>query len=229
MKKNFYLPRAEEERVLWLNNFAAKLPLYANKYSITPEELMDMQQSALFYAALNDAINQYRNFQSALFKYRDDVRDGTKNGGTLQPLTMPMINLPMPVASGIFVRVKAIVNRIKASIHYSEADGNDLGIEGTITTVDTNTTKLVIKIRIGDGGHPEILWTKYDFDAIEIHKQVDDGEMKHLAIDMQPHYMDMSELPPMGKSAVWKYRVIYLRKDKRVGQWSDVVAVTVTG
>lgn len=229
MKKNFYLPRAEEERVPWFNNFAVKLPLYANKYSITPEELMDMQQSAPFYAALNDAINQHRNFQSAMFKYRDDVRDGTKNGGTLQPLTMPMINLPMPVAPGIFVRVKAIVNRIKANINYSEADGNDLGIEGTITTVDTTTTKPVIKVRIGDGGHPEILWTKQNFEAIEIYKQEADGTWKLLAIDLQPNYTDLSALPEVGKSAVWSYRAIYRLKDKQVGQWSDVVSVTVTG
>ena len=52
--------------------------------------------------------------------------------------------------------------------------------------------------------------------------------MQFLAIDMQPHFIDLSELPPPGKSAVWTYRIIYLLKDKRVGQWSDVVSVTVT-
>lgn len=229
MKKNFYLPRAEEERVTWLNNFSSKLGTYAVKYSITPEEMMDMQQSAPFYAALHDSINQYRNFQSAMFKHRDDVRDGVKNGGTLQSLTMPMINLPMPVAPGIFTRTKAIVNRIKANIHYNQADGYDLGIEGSEVAASTADEKPVIKLQQGDGGHPVILWIKKDYEAIEIYKQEDDGELKLLAIDMQPNYTDMSELPPLGKSAVWSYRTIYRKKDKQVGQWSDVVRITVTG
>lgn len=229
MKKSFYLPRAEDEKVTWLNNFAAKLNTYASKYNITPEELMNTQQSAVFYEAMNNFLHQYDNFLSGAYKYRNTLRDGEKNDTTLQPLAIPMINLPAPVAPGIFVRVKAIVNRIKSSINYSIADGNDLGIEGKETTVETTTAKPQIKIRLGDGGHPEILWTKQGFDGIEIHKQIDDGDMKFLAIDMQPHYVDMSELPLMGKSAVWKYRIIYLRKDKRVGQWSDVVYITVAG
>ena len=36
-------------------------------------------------------------------------------------------------------------------------------------------------------------------------------------------------MPPAGKSEVWQYRVIYHYKDERVGQWSDVVSITVTG
>lgn len=39
----------------------------------------------------------------------------------------------------------------------------------------------------------------------------------------------MTPLPPKGVSEVWTYRVIYLRKNQRVGQWSDLVSITVTG
>lgn len=229
MKKGFYLPRSEEEKVTWLINFAAKLRIYAAKYNITPEELMDAQQSADFYAAIHNFLNQYDNFLSAAYKYRNIMRDGNKNGSVLQPLTMPMITLPMPVAPGIFKRIRAIVNRIKANIHYSEADGYDLGIEGTSETVDTTSAKPVLKVRIGDGGHPEIIWTKQGFDAIEIYKLEADGTWRLLAIDLQPNYIDMEPLPPVGKSAVWTYRAIYRKKDKQVGQYSDVVSVTVAG
>jgi len=34
-------------------------------------------------------------------------------------------------------------------------------------------------------------------------------------------------MPPAGQSALWKYKVIYLQADQRVGQWSDVVSIPV--
>jgi hypothetical protein len=36
-------------------------------------------------------------------------------------------------------------------------------------------------------------------------------------------------LPPQGTSATWKYKMIYLINDEPVGNWSDVVSVTVSG
>ncbi|MFN7119467.1 MAG: hypothetical protein ACK4TA_21910 [Saprospiraceae bacterium] len=229
MKKTAYMPRAENEKVTWFNNFSAKLGFYAAKYNISQEELMDVQQSAVFYTTMHHFLNQCDSFLSAAYKYRDMVRDGSNNDAAFQPLTMPMFSLPTPVAPGILKRVRAIINRIKKSIHYSEADGIDLGIEGTETVVDTAAAKPVLKIRISDGGHPEIVWTKQDFDAIEIYKQEADGTWRLVAIDMQPNFVDMEALPPAGTSAVWTYRAIYRKKDKQVGQWSDAVSITVMG
>lgn len=229
MTKQFYLPRADEDKAIWLNNFAAKLPLFANKYGIMPEEITDMQQSAIHFTEVLNFRNQHDAFLSSITAYKNGVRDGIKNGGTLQPLTMPMMNVMTSVKPGIFVRAKAIVNRIKANIQYSEADGNDLRIEGAEITVDSTVIKPMIKIRLVDGGHPELIWTKQGMDALEIHKQENDGDWQFLELDMQPNYIDPATLPLIGKSAVWKYRAIYRQKDKRVGQWSDVVSVTVAG
>ena len=36
-------------------------------------------------------------------------------------------------------------------------------------------------------------------------------------------------MPPAGQSALWKYKAIYRQDDDRVGQWSDVVSIPVTG
>jgi len=44
-----------------------------------------------------------------------------------------------------------------------------------------------------------------------------------------PDYTDPSPLPPAGTSAIWTYRAIYLKGDDKVGQWSDLVRITVTG
>ncbi len=65
--------------------------------------------------------------------------------------------------------------------------------------------------------------------AVEIQKRVGDEPWHLLVLDTVPNYVDMELLPPSGQSVVWQYRIIYHFKDERVGLWSDVVTITVTG
>jgi hypothetical protein len=49
-------------------------------------------------------------------------------------------------------------------------------------------------------------------------------------LNFQPSgYTDTAAMPPVGQSALWKYKGIYLQADQRVGQWSDVVSIPVAG
>lgn len=229
MSKNYYLPRMDEDKATWLNNFAAKLPIYAGKYNITPEEIQDMQSSALYFNSVLDYTNQYKAYASSVTNFKNILRDGVKKG-TISEIPMPPAPmLPQSVPPGIFARSAAIVNRIKASLNYSTADGEDLGIEGTQSTVDINALKPQLQVRLIAGGQPEIVWRKQGMDGVEIQKMDANGQWQFLDIDLQPNYPDRTPLPPAGSSAIWQYRAIYRRKDERIGQWSDVVTVTVAG
>jgi len=50
-----------------------------------------------------------------------------------------------------------------------------------------------------------------------------------LTINAEPNTTDPAPLPPIGTSMVWKYRTICRFHDEQVGQWSDVMSVTVMG
>lgn len=229
-KTEYYFPKKDEERTTWFNNFSAKLPNYAMKYNITPEEVMDIQNSALYFDAFVKYRNQSGAFQNSLTDHRDVIGNGLSNGATLQPLQPPMMMLPPPPPPGIFKRARALVSRIKAHVNYTEADGRDLGIIGSeMGPTDLTSIKPIFSIRLVAGGHPEIVWTRQGMTALEIQKLGSDGKWYFLAMDTVPNYTDMEALPPSGQSAVWQYRAIYRLKDERVGQWSDVVSVTVTG
>jgi hypothetical protein len=228
-KRDYYLPYNDDERATWLNNFAAKLTHVAGKYNITPEEVMDMQNSALYFDAFVKYRNQSGAFQNSLTNHRNGISEGLSNGTALQPLQPPMMMLPPPVQPGIFKRAKALVTRIKAHLHYLDADGRDLDIIGSELTTDFLSIKPVFTIRLVGGGHPEIVWSRQGMTALEIQKRVGDEPWLLLALDTVPNYTDGSALPASGQSAVWQYRVMYHFKDERVGMWSDVVAVTVTG
>lgn len=230
MAREYYLPYSDEDRVIWLKNFANKLPQYAGKYSITAEEVADMMSSAQFFSDLIDYKNQMTAYLAGVTNYKNAMRNGLKAGATLEPLMPPAPLMAAPVEPGIFGRATALVNRIKAHRNYSQADGENLGIIGAeLSPIDTNTIKPTIILRLIGGGHPEIVWTRQGMTALEIQKLGSDGKWYFLAMDTVPNYTDMEALPSSGQSVVWQYRAIYRLKDERVGVWSDVVSVTVTG
>lgn len=229
MAKNYYLPRSDEDKGKWLNNYAFKLPNYAAKYSITSEEVADMQNSSLVFEVILQYKNQLTAYVSAFVDFKNIVRDGSNNNAPLNIPTLPAFMHPASIVPGIFARATAIANRIKSHINYSTADGEDLGIEGTQSTIDFNALKPTLKGRLVAGGHPEIGWKKQGMDGVEIQKMDEHGNWQYLAVDLKPNYTDNAPLPPTGSSAVWRYRAIYLYKDERVGQWSDVLVVTVAG
>ena len=58
---------------------------------------------------------------------------------------------------------------------------------------------------------------------------VDRGNgFEFLAFDTTPNYVDEYAIEP-GQTAVWKYKAVYIKDSKLVGQFSEVVQITVTG
>jgi len=230
--KSYYLPKTDMGILLWLMNFAAKLSGYAPKYGLAAAEVTDVQASLDFYAYWFEAMNQYKEFKKKVVSFKDELRDGVETGGTPSVVPAPptLGTMPPAVAPGIIDRATSMGNRIKSHHDYTEADGIDLGLEGAeIIPPDLVNAKPVLLSEL-IAGQPEIKWKKLVFDAVEIHVSRGSGQpFEFLAFNTSNSLTDSAALPPAGQSAVWKYKVIYIFKNQRVGQWSDDLAVTVMG
>lgn len=228
--KSYYLPKSDDARVTWLNNFAAKLTATLTaKYALTPAQVSAVQADAVYFDALVKYKKQYENYLSSVTAYKNAMRNGVAAGSTLVPLVTPVLVLPgTAVAPGIFDRISEVVKKIKASQLYSAADGKNLGIEGNdIGEEDADDAKP--KLTLGNAtGQPKVEWIRKTYTAIEIQKDRGDGNWVFLAIDTVPNYIDTEALPATGTMATWKYRARYRKGDEPVGQWSDVVSVNVT-
>jgi hypothetical protein len=226
MATNSFMPRQEGDRIDWFINFAAKLPSYANKYNVTAEQVADVVAGAAFtsqwyyYKLALDAHKQQ------VTKYNDEQMNGSTASVAPVPPTLPTLAAP---PAGVLARAVAIGKTIKAQHGFAEADGKDMGLIGTQVVVDPESMKPTLALRIVGGGHPEIVWQKYDMDGVEIHKEGADGTFALLAYDTYPNYTDTTPLPAAGLSAVWRYKAIYKFKDAQAGQWSDVASVNVMG
>jgi uncharacterized protein YaiE (UPF0345 family) len=226
MAKGPFIPKDENGKLKWLNNYAAKLPTYATTVGVTAAEVTQTTADAAYFAFVVGAHNQHTKTTRDWTAYKTALRSGTVIGA--MPTTPALGVPPAAVPAGIFNRVSAMAARIKKHPAYTEAIGQDLGIIGAEQTIDPTTMKPVLELAL-QAGHPNVGWTKSGMDSLEIWVDRGTGTFAFLTIDTVPDYLDTAALPASGASAVWKYKAIYRLNDEQVGQWSDVATIGVMG
>ena len=226
MAKAFFIPSDDQGKCLWLSNFSQKLPTYAATVGVTPAEAASAQADNLFFAYVCDARNQYAQKAQDWTAYKNNARNGDALGAMPPAPVLPAP--PAAVLANIFGRISALAARIKKHPGYTESIGQDLGIIGAEQTVDPSTLKPGLDLTL-QAGHPNVGWIKQGMDGVEIWVDRGNGLFVFLALDTIPDYLDTAPLPAAGTSAVWKYKGIYRFHDEQVGQWSDIVSVSVMG
>lgn len=228
--KTYFIPADDGGKDLWLSNFANKLYLYADKYALRREDVADMQLSSRIFHYWLDYKNKYEEYLRKLTAYKNQVRSGVPAGASIAVIPQPPVvdNPPGESDPDVFGRAASLAGRIKSHTHFTEADGLDMGIIGKENVLNRGVVKPSIKIRL-QAGHPEVVWRKQGMSGIEIWVSREGADYVFLAISNYPNYIDTEMLPPTGKSAIWKYKVIYREHDKQTGQWSDEVSITVAG
>lgn len=229
MRKRYYIPDSDFAKSGWLKNMALKLGVYQPTLGLTPADVTSVQNDAAMFNYVLDMQEAFKTFKQDLSKYKDLLRDGP-GMGSAGPLPAAPVLPPAPIMvnRGIFKRIRLLVSRIKGSTAYNQAIGEDLGIIGDEQVIDIPNLKPVLNYRI-DAGRVLIIWYKGVADSIDIYADRKDGQgMKYLANDSQPDYLDTFELPEGTASAVWEYQAIYRIADAQVGQFSDVMKVTVS-
>lgn len=225
----YYLERTDEKLAIQINNFANKIDTYATQFGFTPAETLNMRYDAMFFTwAVNNVakIDTYKKnwtvFKTILLK----GEDGVATNNVPAPPTLDV--QPIAVTPGMLKRFTSMVARVKAHPSYTTAIGQNLGIEGAENaTLDPQEAKPVINVGM-NADKVVVEWTKGAYSGIHIEKDSGNGFVM-LDKDFIPDYIDNSPLPASGTSALWKYRAIYLIKDEKVGQWSNIASITVAG
>jgi hypothetical protein len=178
---------------------------------------------AFFSYALN-AVEVFTTAKEQRVNYKNVLRDGPigKIAGVVSDV-LPLGTKPVEVTPGIIPRITQLVQRIKSNPAYTEAMGKDLGIIGASLVVDFDTLKPSLKL-VMKGGQVEVQWVRGEADAVYIEVDRGNGLWQFLAVDTVPHYTDSVSITT---HANWKYRAIYLIRDERIGQWSDVASIAV--
>ncbi len=210
-----------------LQSFAEVIDNYATGLGITPSEVNSIKADALYYNWVINTANLYKSYAKGMTSFKKSARKGQNKNIDLSVTPPPVPEPePPPVKPNIQSRFSKLVKRIKSSRNYSAVNGISLGIEAVRPHFDIHEGKPKLKIEVIV--NPIIKYKRGKYGGIQIWKDSGNG-YELLNIVFQSKYKDESPLPPIGKSAVWKYKAIYIYKDKTVGQWSDETTITVLG
>ena len=146
MAKDHYLPRTDEGKLIWINNFSAKVGNYANTVGLTAADVTSAKNDAAMFAYLVNAAEVFTTAKEQRVNFKNLIKDGPLGKPLgLVPDTPVLGTKPADVAPGIFPRLAQLVQRIKNSAAYTEAIGKDLGIIGAKLVVDFEALKPKLK------------------------------------------------------------------------------------
>jgi hypothetical protein len=225
MTSNSFMPSTDGGKADLLDHVASTLPHYAALLEVTIEDLASFQADALAFRYTLKSLVDMQAYAHHWTEFKNLLRDG--GPGSADWVVAPMLVEPMPaaVSPGIIPRLSTLVAHLKSHKNYTSAIGLDLGLIGTTTVEDPSTWKPILTAQ-NKAGHPIIAWTKGAAAALEIWVDRGDGAgFTFLTINTEPNTSDSQPLPTT--SAVWKYKAIYRLHDEQVGQWSDVLSITV--
>jgi len=224
-----YLERTDEKLALQMNNFVSKIDNYAGIFGFTPAETNALRADAAFFSWAVNNLEKVTTYKQNWTAFKNILLKGEANVNANNIPPLPALDpVPVTVSPGVLFRFTSMVARVKAHPAYTTGIGQNLGIEGTSnpTTVLAEAKPVIHLLRSGDKVTLE--WAKGQYSGIYIEKDSGNGFVT-LDKDFMPDYIDNSPLPAAGLSAKWSYRAIYLLRDEKVGQWSDVATITVAG
>ncbi|MDF2453960.1 MAG: hypothetical protein K0S26_3464 [Bacteroidota bacterium] len=228
MKAITFIPNADNDKMIWIHNFSLKLPLYASMVGVSAAEVSSVQNDAAAFSYLMNLHEQLKQSLMQVTSYKRMMKhaSGQQHLGPLPSIPI-LSNQPVAVPQGIFDRISKLVQRIKASIHYTTNMGADLGIISPNSKTDTSTLQPRLKIYM-EAGYPRIKCSKGIAEALDLFVDRKDGKgfvlLNRLLIF---DYLDMAALPTDNSLTEWNYKAMYVMGNDNVGLMSPVESVIV--
>jgi hypothetical protein len=223
-----FIPSSDADKGIWLNNFTAKLAVYATLLGFTPADVTGLQKDNAFFQFLISTIEQFRQYLLNLAGYKNMAKHAVKDQhiGAL-PMPPTMASAPVAVTEGIFDRASKLAARAKVHPNYTDNIGADLGIISPSETIDVATMQPVLKIKL-EVGKPHLKWVKGYSDAADLYADRNDGQgFMFVGRLTKNEYLDITPLAASKVYDEWKYKAIYIIADVQVGLYSNAISVDV--
>ena len=224
-----YLPTTDVEKNKWLKNFAAKLAVQGPSLGVTASEITTTTNDSILFSFILDKVDVLEKDLSELVAYKNALSKGEISNTTSPfPIISSIGTVPTLVPSGIFKRAGKIITKIKINTAYTNAIGQDLGIETHAESKSALMNQPILKIII-KGGKPELSYVKRKYSGIDIYVDRNDGKgYLFLATSVKSKWTDETKLDSTIKAAQWTYKAIYKKGDEQVGNFSNPMSVAIS-
>ena len=232
-----FIPRPDDKRVTWLNAYADGLGLSIGQAGITAGDAARARADADYFAAIVSWKAEVHQASENVTAYVDQIANGLPPGidPNVSPVAPPMpvypADAPPAVPWDVIGRASKSAARIKIAPGYTPALGRLLGIiAATPEPRPVQDLQPDLKVPGLNAGHPMLRWVRGDMEMTEVQADHADGKgWVQITKTTRSEMTDPFPLPAPGAAQVWRYRAIFHDATGPIGQWSDVVQVTVAG
>ncbi len=229
MTNNTYFPSMEADQIIWLSHYAVKIPINGPLCNISAVEITATLLDVQFYIWLLQhwyPSTQLDAKEATAYKLLE--LGGSGDVVIDYPKPTVFVTTPVAVKPGIQKRLFSQINRIKASLSYNDAIGQDLGIIGTPDTSSHLVPDFTLTAELGVGiSRARIDYNKYGHDGIWIESRINAGEWGFLAIHTIKPYFDERPLAAGNLHETREYRLRWWDKSLPQGEWSAVQKVVL--
>ncbi len=217
---DFY-PSSMDARAAWHANWAAQLTPFIGKYGlgagIMTEVNADNDWMQYWVAARHEA----ENLSQQLTKYFNAIAGNDDAVEPPNPISFALSGSPPDdPPPGIEARVRALVKQIKGHKHYSEADGEILGIVASADEV-VEPTAPEFTVKTLASFDLEITFKKKGMDGVKFQFRRAGGAWQSAGILLaSPGVLSITPAVPDVAEQI-ELRAIYLVKNTETGDYSD--------
>lgn len=221
-----WLPKAQAQRLIWLEHYKTKLAVYVGTAGITVSDVSFAEDAYDAYSWSIARSEQITAFKQDLTAFKDILADGpigTPLGAYPSAPVFPAA--PAVVAAGIFPQIILTADRIRNTTGYTKPIGEDIGIEPISSTVPLGDPVFTAIVLPND--EVRLDWVKSIANGVLVESQRgDEVTWTVLGVDNYSPYLDARPALVPGQPEVRRYRIRYIVGDEPVGSYSAIVTVT---
>jgi len=223
-----WLPDREAERLIWIQNAALKLNVWVGTAGIVAADVTfanGVRDSYLWIINRSEQINTVKQDINEWKRIFSDGPIGTPLGAFPVAPVYPAVPPLFTPTGGMFDQIVAIMERIRNTVGFTTAIGEDLGIMPPAGGVPLGDP--VLELIALPNSDVRVNWAKRSADGLLVESQrAGEATWTVLGTDNNSPYLDAR--PPLvaGQPEVRRYRGRYIVNDDPVGNYSAVASVT---
>jgi hypothetical protein len=223
-----WYPSALSERADWHENFAARVEESGKEHGLTDAEVDQIGVDALVVRAYNTADVYLKAQRKTWSDSRDEYLDGNTGIPAPELALFNVAALPAAAKTAIAERTERYAKRIEASDTFSESVASAFGIAASaVSSLADEDAKPVAKVSATAQFKVAIRIPLKGMGGIQSEMERDGDSQTHKNIYTSGDITDETPLLVAGQPETRRYRFYYLRKNKVVGESSEIYEVTL--
>jgi hypothetical protein len=229
-ESDWYPTIADKERLIY-ENIDLKIDGFKAKYSfLTSEYLAQIHTMCAMFIEGYDKIEFNRASAKAVTTwFQNVVESRQKNELVDAPPVFQAFTIPAGALVGLEQQCRAFARLMKSQSGYDRADGLDLMIEKAQgAAINLNEAQPELKLEATLSNVVLVGWKKAGFDSLELQYRKAGTEMWQLADKSTEKEIEFPvPLATPGVPEKFEFRAVYIIKNQRVGQWSQIYILIV--